>query len=60
MNKITYHNVNGFEVLVYLDGNWVGTIKHDNFLGWRYVVKGGKRVGEYFETLQEVKNSLED
>lgn len=51
-----YHE---FDVLVFLDGKHVGTIKRGGNLSWRYFPKGSKVGGEPNHSLEAVKRSLE-
>jgi hypothetical protein len=57
-NKITYKEVSGAEVAVFLEGRRVGTIR-PMLAGFRYFPLGQRQGGEKYQTLAEVKRSLE-
>lgn len=64
---ITYENQNGkkirgvrsWDINVRLDGKIVGEIK-SLYTGYGYKPTGIRNIGEVFETLADVKRSLED
>lgn len=56
--NITYREQ--FKIIVYLDGNATGAIKkHPTEEKYRYVVHGGGGKGEWFPTIEQVKQSIE-
>lgn len=57
-NKITYKDVSGAEVAVFLEGRRVGTIR-PLLAGFRYFPLGSRTGGDKYTTLAEVKRSLE-
>lgn len=60
MSEITYKDIKGGEVAVYLDGRRVGTIvRNPDFDGsWYYKPKSGPVVGEVHLSIAAVKRSL--
>jgi len=58
-NKITYKDVSGAEVAVFMDGRRVGTIR-PILAGFRYFPLHATVGGNRYATLAEVKRSLEE
>ncbi len=59
MSEITYKKLFGGHEAVFLDDKKVGVIAQIK-TGWAYFSLGKRGFGEPFETIQEVKKSIEE
>jgi hypothetical protein len=58
-DMITYKPQSDGSIRVLVDGKVAGTIRRIGTLGWQYKPRGTSYGGEYFQTLESCKRSLE-